>query len=265
VPKAWLKQRHQDRILGPHFFSALNGRLATPWTRLFLALRLTPNQVSVLALLVSLAGAWLVASDPYADWTPWLGGLLFMVGIWWDHSDGQVARATGKGSLRGALFDTVLDRWIEMLWIGALALGPFVGDDSPLRRAVHPGWVVAAGLWALQANFYLRWINVQNDLYNVRKELLAGRSADGDTVRLPPRRAQRTTPRMFYIPLAPTRDLSFWMLAAVTWSPWWLEGLAVYAAFHMAVGLERTYYAMRDAGRAGTNQVRAFLDPDYHK
>lgn len=50
----------------------------------------------------------------------WVAGVAFAVGDLLDYLDGDVARQQGSGSIEGAIFDSVLDRYTDFLVIGAL-------------------------------------------------------------------------------------------------------------------------------------------------
>ena len=86
-------------------FRELLARHAGPLVRLYGALGLTPNAVSVLGFVLALlAASCVVAEQPIAA-----------LGLWWlgrlaDGTDGIYARATGLSSGFGAYFDVVLDR-----------------------------------------------------------------------------------------------------------------------------------------------------------
>jgi CDP-diacylglycerol--glycerol-3-phosphate 3-phosphatidyltransferase len=83
----------------------------------FLALRLRPNHVTGMALAVGLgAGTVLYVGRPViAAGLLWLSGFL-------DATDGSMARKTGQASPRGAMFDVVSDRIVELAIFWALAL-----------------------------------------------------------------------------------------------------------------------------------------------
>ncbi|MGA9597289.1 MAG: CDP-alcohol phosphatidyltransferase family protein [Acidimicrobiia bacterium] len=76
--------------------------------------KLTPTMVTILGLLVTLAGASLIAVDRYA-----LGAFIAGVGSTLDALDGPLARYQGTASIRGAFVDTMSDRLGEIgLWTG---------------------------------------------------------------------------------------------------------------------------------------------------
>jgi phosphatidylglycerophosphate synthase len=76
-----------------------------------------PMEVSIGSALLSLAGAAAFARSAYI-----LGVVLTFAGSITDCVDGDLARLTGKMSRRGALLDSVLDRWTDAALIIGLAL-----------------------------------------------------------------------------------------------------------------------------------------------
>ncbi len=85
------------------------------------ALRLTPNQVTLLSMLVGL-----LAGAAYA--VGWFGaaGWLILVSGALDMTDGWVARLTGKTSKSGDFLDAVCDRYVEIFIY--LGLGIYYRD-----------------------------------------------------------------------------------------------------------------------------------------
>ena len=90
-----------------------------PGARLFRALRLSPNAVTIIGFAVTVASAYLVGSG-------WLlaGGIVFLLGGGLDLMDGALARLTGTASPFGALMDSVFDRLGEAsLFVGLAVYG----------------------------------------------------------------------------------------------------------------------------------------------
>lgn len=78
--------------------------------------RLSPNVLSVLGVVVSLAGAWALGTGAFVA-----GGLLALGGGLFDLVDGAVARHQGRASAFGAFLDSTLDRVVDMgLLLGVL-------------------------------------------------------------------------------------------------------------------------------------------------
>lgn len=75
---------------------------------LFISLRLSPNFISIFALLLGIAAGVLFSLGQ----TLWAGIVIIFCGLF-DVLDGQVASKTNKKSLFGAIFDSSLDRYSE--------------------------------------------------------------------------------------------------------------------------------------------------------
>ena len=76
-----------------------------------------PTEVSIGSAVLCLAGAVAFARSAYV-----LGVILTLAGSITDCVDGDLARLTGRTSPRGALLDSVLDRWTDAALIIGLAL-----------------------------------------------------------------------------------------------------------------------------------------------
>ncbi|WEL17389.1 Phosphatidylglycerophosphate synthase [Halorhabdus sp. SVX81] len=101
----------------------LSDRLLEPFVAVSVRLGLTPNLVSVLALLVAggAAGAfYLGGAEPV--WYVVAAGLVFANG-WLDLLDGGIARELGTDSSAGDLLDHVFDRYADLLLLVGLAAG----------------------------------------------------------------------------------------------------------------------------------------------
>lgn len=83
-------------------------RLVEPIARLLAKAGISPNFLSLLGLLLSVGVAFILAQGQLF----WGGWLLLVAGIC-DTLDGMVARAAGRASRFGALFDSTLDRLSE--------------------------------------------------------------------------------------------------------------------------------------------------------
>ncbi|MGH2511964.1 MAG: CDP-alcohol phosphatidyltransferase family protein, partial [Candidatus Limnocylindrales bacterium] len=82
--------------------------LGEPVALFFGRLGLTPNGLTVIGFLITVAGAALAAANL------WLAaGLIVFAGGAFDLFDGALARASGTASNLGAFFDSVFDRWGE--------------------------------------------------------------------------------------------------------------------------------------------------------
>jgi phosphatidylglycerophosphate synthase len=101
--------------------------LLRPLENALLALRVSPNAITT-ASVAACAGSGIALSQGHLAAGAWLysaGGVL-------DILDGRMARATGRQTAAGALFDSVADRWAELF--------VFTGYAWHLR---HTDWLLA--------------------------------------------------------------------------------------------------------------------------
>jgi len=93
------------RTILPH---AVPTNIAEPIARAVARTGVTPNGITALGLVGNLVAAWLAADGR------WLAaGLVMLAGSGLDLLDGALARATGRATRFGAIFDAVLDRYSE--------------------------------------------------------------------------------------------------------------------------------------------------------
>jgi len=94
-------------------------QLLNPLINLFIKWKISPNTFTVWGFIFSLIAAVIIMNDP--SMIHWGGALIIMGGIC-DIMDGKVARATGRTTKFGALFDSVVDRYSEMVMFFAVAV-----------------------------------------------------------------------------------------------------------------------------------------------
>ena len=101
-----------------------------PFLRLLLRLKVTPNVVTVMGLIGNAVAAWLfvLAAQCLEDdearayaLVAWGGVVILLAGLL-DMMDGRLARLGGLSSRFGALLDSSLDRYSELLTLSGLAL-----------------------------------------------------------------------------------------------------------------------------------------------
>ena len=113
-------------------------RFTTPTARVLSKTGVTPNTLTVMGFLVSVAAGVLIATEYFL-----IGGLVVLFAGAFDLLDGPMARATGKTSKFGGFLDSTLDRLSEAAviagilayyafhegtWESLLAYGCFVGS-----------------------------------------------------------------------------------------------------------------------------------------
>jgi archaetidylinositol phosphate synthase len=81
------------------------------------ALGISPNQLTVIGLMVSILSAYVF----FLSYPLW-GGILLLFAGFFDIIDGAVARITGKVTKWGGVLDSILDRYSDLIIIGAIIL-----------------------------------------------------------------------------------------------------------------------------------------------
>lgn len=95
-------------------------KIINPFVRFLIRLGLTPNAVTTIGLLlnVSVAIIFIIGAEKgnrgELGYVGWAGGLILFAGLF-DMLDGQVARLGKMSSTFGALYDSVLDRYSELI------------------------------------------------------------------------------------------------------------------------------------------------------
>lgn len=96
---------------------ALGRRASTLPTKLLARTGITPNQLTVLGLLLTIGVAWILSRGDFL-----LGGFLVLLSGAFDLLDGGLARATGRVTKFGALLDSTFDRFSEAaLFLGLMS------------------------------------------------------------------------------------------------------------------------------------------------
>ena len=124
------------------------GRLCLPWA---LRLGVTPNQVTIAALPFILAAMGLLAAGGVA--LSLAGALMLHVGLVLDNLDGDLARATGKTSIRGEYLDALIGYIYGALLLPAVGIGvsraPDLGHKAISAVIDMPaGAYLQIGMWA---------------------------------------------------------------------------------------------------------------------
>jgi CDP-diacylglycerol--glycerol-3-phosphate 3-phosphatidyltransferase len=95
-------------------------RIVNPFVRLLIRLGFTPNAVTTTGFLLNVGVAIIFVIGGESEnrddlsYVGWAGLLILIAGLF-DMLDGQVARMGNMGSTFGALFDSVLDRYSELV------------------------------------------------------------------------------------------------------------------------------------------------------
>ncbi|TAL98564.1 MAG: CDP-alcohol phosphatidyltransferase family protein [Paraburkholderia sp.] len=92
-------------------------RLVTP----LIDTRITPNHLTTLRLLIGVAGALCLACDGFVSSNA--GAFLIVLSNFVDHTDGELARISGKTSRIGHLYDLASDALVTVLLFLGMGIG----------------------------------------------------------------------------------------------------------------------------------------------
>jgi archaetidylinositol phosphate synthase len=107
-------------------------RLARASLKPLMAASITPNQVTTFSLAIGLLAAFLYGRG---GWVAHLGAASFVLTLWLDHVDGELARSMGRTSASGHYYDLAADCSVLV----AVFVGIGIGEGMS-------GFGVAAGL-----------------------------------------------------------------------------------------------------------------------
>lgn len=103
-------------------------KVINPFVRFLISMGVTPNAVTTIGFLGNLAAACVIvwagytATDGVPEyWLVTLTGALIIGFSLFDMLDGQVARIGNMASTFGAMYDSVLDRYCELLTLGGIS------------------------------------------------------------------------------------------------------------------------------------------------
>jgi archaetidylinositol phosphate synthase len=143
-----------------HPLSYSSGAGQRPWDarlarRLITPLKdswVTPNYLTTVRLFVGLAGAAAFLPGTYG-WSN-LAALLLIVSNFLDHTDGELARISGKSSRIGHIYDLASDAVVTILLFFAMGAG--IGAKRGLLLGIPPGVLGMAAGVAIALIFWLR-------------------------------------------------------------------------------------------------------------
>lgn len=129
-----------------------NRKVSKLFTKLFLALRFSPNAVTIISTVIGLAAAACFAIGGYASGV--IAALLFQLAAVIDCCDGEVARLTFAESPFGARLDLAADNVVHMAIFAGIAWGAYTqhgGSDG--------GWIpLIVGAAAVLGNACSFWL-----------------------------------------------------------------------------------------------------------
>lgn len=129
-----------------------DARLARWLVTPLVATRVTPNHLTTVRLAVGLAGATAFTPGTYG-WSN-IAALLVILSNFLDHSDGELARLSGKTSRVGHVYDLASDAAVTILLFVAMGIG--IAASSDTLFGVPPPVLGAVAGAAVALIFYLR-------------------------------------------------------------------------------------------------------------
>ncbi len=152
----------------------------------------TPNHVTTLRLATGVAAAAALAQGE-ADWRHWGAGI-FILAMFLDRLDGEVARLGGKTSPWGHRYDMLSDTLCNAL--------AFLGLGAGLRAGAFGAWAPAMGLLAGLAIATILWLVIRMESHHGARAGELGTTAGFDP-----------DDGMIAVPILIWFGLSDWLLA----------------------------------------------------
>src|ERR1700753_2733791 len=113
---AEVESRPASKLLGRYLRHYLMWVLG-PWERALVRWRVTPNELTFASLITACLSGFFFAIGNFGA-----GGWIYLLTGILDILDGRIARATGKVTKGGAFFDSVMDRYAEIVVFSGLAI-----------------------------------------------------------------------------------------------------------------------------------------------
>ena len=135
--------------LRPKFIGCLE-----PVADIFIKLRFTPNMISVLSLIAGLITAYFFFRENF-----FIGAIFLLISAVLDLVDGTVARKTGNESKFGAVFDWIVDKYVDSLVIlgiglsGVAIISPYVAINGVNSYIIDFAIVALAIIGSLMNTF----------------------------------------------------------------------------------------------------------------
>lgn len=133
-----------------------NRTVSAQLSRIFLALRFSPNAVTMVATAIGVFAALAFAKGSYAAGI--VGALLFQLAAIVDCCDGEVARLTFTESPFGEQLDIMTDNIVHMAIFAGIGWGAFVVQGGWQSAAPRPWLSLALGGAAVFANAMSLWL-----------------------------------------------------------------------------------------------------------
>ncbi len=131
----------------------INRPISTVISRLLVRTRVTPNQISISTLGISLLAAGIAAVGGYTTFL--VGGILFQLASILDGADGEVAKLTFRTSRRGEWIDTACDQASYVVFLIGLLIGVYRSPVPDIYFRLGVLGLVSASLSMASISIYL--------------------------------------------------------------------------------------------------------------
>jgi phosphatidylglycerophosphate synthase len=145
-----VESRPASKLLGRYLRHYIMWVLG-PWERTLVRWRVTPNALTFASFVVACFSAVAFALGNFGA-----GGWLYLLTGILDILDGRIARATGKVTKGGAFFDSVMDRYAELVVFGGIAV---------YYRA---SWAIYVSLFALVGSIMVSYTRARGEALGVQ-------------------------------------------------------------------------------------------------
>ncbi|CAG4888892.1 CDP-alcohol phosphatidyltransferase family protein [Paraburkholderia saeva] len=125
-------------------------RLVTP----LIDTRVTPNHLTTLRLLIGVAGALCLARGGFAASN--VGAFLIVLSNFVDHTDGELARISGKTSRIGHFYDLASDALVTVMLFLGMGIGMNAAGGHGHGLIVPPAWLGGIAGVSVAVIFFLR-------------------------------------------------------------------------------------------------------------
>ena len=137
------------------YFKGLAEQVAIPFIRICIYLKIKPNTLSFLGLLIVISGCYLIFID-YTD----IGLSILFLGLAVDGLDGPLARNTSQITEIGSFIDSIIDRVTEM-FIWCLFCIKFVNSDIEIFLS----------FLILTGSFLIPYIRAKSESLNIKNTI----------------------------------------------------------------------------------------------
>ncbi|MBN3790208.1 CDP-alcohol phosphatidyltransferase family protein [Burkholderia sp. Ac-20353] len=146
-----MDQRKTAKRSEPPLPRTWDARLARSLVRPLVDTPVTPNHLTTVRLLIGLAGAWCLAQGTFG-WCN-AGAFLIVLSNFVDHTDGELARISGKSSNIGHFYDLAADALVTIALFVSMGVGIVAQGGQMAAPPVLLGALAGA---AVALIFFLR-------------------------------------------------------------------------------------------------------------